>query len=389
MAAATAFVLATGVGLSRTKYTTQEMMDAFHAQRAAVGDDAYDRDFADRVFRACGYDEHAVALPKERLFKYMPRSEYLAHRRTTMCAMAEAACSSAIARWGGNVSTVTHLYWGTMTGAMDSPTLDIALATRLGLSQDVRRTNIEGMGCLTGFRLLNLAREAALADPDARILVVAADLRSAIGNLLPPRATRADIVSCALFRDGASAAVVGGNPRGVEVARYEMMAGLSRLLPDSRDNVFYNEMDGGCVRLHLSRDLPATVAKHEPAFVATMLLAAAKRAGPDTTVPPVTDMDVACHTGGPRVLKLVGEALGVPRTAMASSWAVMQANGNLSGASNLAVLDHQEKRADGAAWVVGLSMGPGMCLEGLIFRRAIDVSGSGPASRVVSTAEPC
>ena len=70
---------------------------------------------------------------------------------------------------------------GTMTGAMDSPTIDIALTRRLGLNPDVKRTNIEGMGCLTGFKLLNLSTDVAISSPDDRVLVIEADLRSLIG----------------------------------------------------------------------------------------------------------------------------------------------------------------------------------------------------------------
>ena len=45
-------------------------------------------------------------------------------------------------------------------------------------------------------------------------------------------------------------------------------------------------------------------------------------------------------------------------------------HGNLSGASNLAVLDHHNQMAKTATseWALCLSMGPGVCLEGLILR---------------------
>ena len=56
---------------------------------------------------------------------------------------------------------------------------------------------------------------------------------------------------------------------------------------------------------------------------------------------------------------------------MQASWSVMTQNGNLSGASNLAVLHAQATAvADGGQpWILGLSMGPGMCLEGVVMRR--------------------
>jgi len=71
----------------------------------------------------------------------------------------------------------------------------------------------------------------------------------------------------------------------------------------------------------------------------------------------------------------------VDDAALASSWAVMRAHGNLSGASNLAVLDHHNhgctaEEKDGK-WVVCISMGPGVCIEGALLRRisAVDADG--------------
>ncbi len=49
-------------------------------------------------------------------------------RRTHLVDLAERACVAALERWGGDRRDVTHLLWGTMTGAMDSPTIDIQLA---------------------------------------------------------------------------------------------------------------------------------------------------------------------------------------------------------------------------------------------------------------------
>lgn len=80
------------------------------------------------------------------------------------------------------------------------------------------------------------------------------------------------------------------------------------------------------------------------------------------------------------MLHEVAAAIGASDEQLASSWSIMQAHGNLSGASNLAVLDHLNRAtADDAPggpapherrrWVLGLSMGPGACLEGLVLRR--------------------
>jgi len=372
---ATSVVLSTGSAFGN-HYTTEQMLAALLEKQAEAGNSEFDADFATRVFRACGYEGHSVMLELPDVFRRFSRSEYLQHRSINLVGLAERAGEAALKSWGGPRSAITHLFWGTMTGGMQSPTIDIELTKRLGLQSSVERTSIEGMGCLTGFRLLNLARQVAESDKEARILVIAADLRSALGNSLPSKPTAKDIVSVALFRDAASSAIVGSGAALLpgESPCYEMLAGASRIVEESTHLVDYKENDDGSIGLHLSRDLPVAIGKHEPSFVAGLLekgREALQKRSPFSALPPVTEMDILCHTGGPRVLREVAQGLGVTDSALACSWEVMKAHGNLSGASNLAVLDvhnsrDEAQRSTSGEWAVCLSMGPGVCLEGVL-----------------------
>lgn len=361
-------VLGTGSAFGNT-FTTEQMLLAFHEQRRRVGDYEYDKVFADTVFSRCGFQGHSVGLPLKNLFRTMNRDEYLQHRATCLVDMAAEACREALQMWGGAASDITHLLWGTMTGGMQSPSIDQALVEKLGLTLDVVRLNVENSGCLTGFRLVNIAADIIRGNESKRILVVAGDLRSFLGNSLPDRCKRADIVSCSLFRDGASAVVMGGFPRKTEQPLFEVIAGKSRILPNSRHCVDYKELASGAIRLHLSKDLPLLVAAAEPAFVSD-LLALAQGAIGGTKIPPLLHFDIVCHTGGPKVLRELTAALGACEEQLESSWAVMRAHGNLSGASNMAVLDHLvRKQRSKRMWALCLSMGPGMSLEGIVLRR--------------------
>jgi len=383
-----AMILGTGAAYGN-HYSTEQMHKAFVEQRKAVGDTECDFDFAKRVFEACGYDAHSVTLPLKDVYRRMSRDEYIELRRTNLQGLAKRAGEDALASWGGDRANITHFFWGTMTGAMDSPTLDIKLTKALGLNPDVERTSIEGMGCLTGFRLLNLARQVAAAQPHARILVIAADLRSALGNALPEKATKEDIVSVALFRDAASSCVVGGSGAltSNEMPIYECITGLSRIIDDTSHLVDYHEETDGSIRLHLSRDLPIAIGAAEPAFVGR-ILEKAREEGFDVPKLKTDDdkeggveilqaraartvtFDVLCHTGGPKVLREVAKCLGADAERLGASWRVMKAHGNLSGASNLAVLhEHSTRSSEKSDWAVCLSMGPGACLEGVLLRR--------------------
>ena len=301
-------------------------------------------------------------------WKLRGRSEYLQRRRTVLLDLAAEAACQAVQMWGGEWRAISHLLWGTMTGGMDSPSMDILLSKKLGLRADVQRISVEGMGCLTGFRLVNMARQLVLVDPNAKVLIVEGELRSLLGNSLPEHTTRPDIVSACLFRDAASAAVVAGDPNH---GYFQIVDGRSMIVPETQHLAAYQEQESGAVRLHLDRSLPAAVGQAEPEFLASLL----SNALPGEAIS-MADVDIACHTGGPKILQEVAQAAGVSEDQMQASWAVMKTHGNLSGASNLAVLNHHLRYVNTSrSWVIGLAMGPGICLEGVLFKRMAQQQG--------------
>jgi len=72
-----------------------------------------------------------------------------------------------------------------------------------------------------------------------------------------------------------------------------------------------------------------------------------------------------CHTGGPRVLEAVEEALELPERALRRSWESLQNVGNLSSASVLFVLSDLLASGEAKPGDTGLllAMGPGFCSE--------------------------
>lgn len=367
-------ILGTGSAFGHS-YETETVLRAFHAQREKEGDTQYDRAFADKVFSRCGFDGHSICCEEEDIFRRFSREEYLAHRRKVLVQLAMAAAEKALAASGINLCEITHLFWGTMTGGMESPGIDVELTKKLGLDTDVRRIQLENSGCLTGFRLLNLGTEALQMNPDGCALVVCADARSLLQNSLPKNVTRSDIVSAALFRDAGSAVVLGGSKnretqgtRSGKTTLYQVLAGKSRILPDTEWAVDYRELDCGGIKLNLSRDLPTCVAEATPAFVSSLFDMAKKTSG--AKIPPISSFDVVCHTGGPKILKTIANSLGAEDEQLASSWEVMKARGNLSGASNMAVLDNLARKLQSKRpWALCLSMGPGICIEGVVMKR--------------------
>jgi alkylresorcinol/alkylpyrone synthase len=162
-----------------------------------------------------------------------------------------------------------------------------------------------------------------------------------------------NIVASGLFGDGAAAAVVDGGARnqGPRVA-----ATRSVFYPGTERVMGWDVVDSG-FKVVLSPGVPQLVREKLRSDVDGFLGAQGLRRS-----------DIAhfiCHTGGPRVLEAVEDALELSRPAMQRSWDSLQSVGNLSSASVLFVLsdllDSGEARPGDRGLL--LAMGPGFCSE--------------------------
>jgi len=77
-----------------------------------------------------------------------------------------------------------------------------------------------------------------------------------------------------------------------------------------------------------------------------------------------------CHPGGKTILETCERTLGLRREQVQSSWNVMKAHGNMSGCTNLMVMDDFRRTPTNTkyAWGLCVSFGPGLGMEGLLVR---------------------
>lgn len=345
------YIVGMGSSFPPYEYTQAQMEKAYI--RNVVDPDTT---FIDRVFKATQIDTCRSFLSEDQLFKRMSREEYIRYTRDGLLSMGIDAAARAIREWGGSTSAITHIVYGTMTGAIYAPTMDVQLINHLSLSPSTKRINIEGMGCLTGYRCIALASSLCKEDPSNRVLVVVGDIRSALGNQFVPTYSRSNTIVASLFRDSCGACIVSNDS---DSSIYTIMNHESMIIPDTIDLVSYTDKDGGYIQLDISRELPDAIGVHIPSIVSSLL------DGYDVCI---DDCDISCHTGGPKVLNIVRDSLGVTDDHMRASWYVMKRYGNLSGSSNIVVLDHN-RRLSNRRDVVCISMGPGVGVETLYLRR--------------------
>lgn len=198
------------------------------------------------VERRCAVVEPGEAMPlstAQRMERFAQHAPPLAH----------AAARDALANAGVQAQEVTDLVVVSCTG-FRSPGVGHELAVRLGLDPGVRHSQIGFMGCFGGVCGARAAAAVAGADPQAVVLLVCIELCS-----LHMRADRTpqNLVACALFADGAAAAVVTQRPRAQgAVARLDL--GRSRVLPGTGDAMTWTITDLGFA-MTLAREVPGAL----------------------------------------------------------------------------------------------------------------------------------
>jgi predicted naringenin-chalcone synthase len=265
--------------------------------------------------------------------------------------LAISAARAALAESGFSPEAITHLVTVSCTG-FSAPGVDVALIKGLNLSTTVERTNVGFMGCHGALNGLRVARALTGSDPSARVLLCAVELCSLHYHYGwdPKR-----VVANALFGDGAAAIV--GAPATDETA-LQVAATGTKLFPDSAYAMTWDVGDHG-FDMTLSTRVPNLIEKLLRPWLEEWLHHSRLR---------LCDVHSwAIHPGGPRVLLAVGEALGLPATALTASREVLQQHGNMSSPTVLFIIDRLRKQK-AARPCVALGFGPGLTAEATLFR---------------------
>lgn len=293
------------------------------------------------LFDHCGIATRRLVMPVEwylRAGSFGERNRlFVAHAETLLLE----AAGLALGRAGLTAAAVDAVVCVTSTG-IAVPSLEARIADRLGLRADVARLPVFGLGCAGG--VLGLARAAALAraEPGSRVLLLVVEPCSLA--LRPSDAAKANLVACALFGDGAAAALlstVGDGPRIVATGEHRW--------PGSLEVMGWRVEDDG-LRVLFSPRIPELVRSRlgaaTDAFLARCGLG---RAAIDA---------FAVHPGGAKVVAALDEVLALPAADRTVAEETLRAYGNVSAVSVLLVL---ERRLRAARWrrLLVLALGPG------------------------------
>ena len=246
---------------------------------------------------------------------------------------------------------ITHVVVASCTGFV-APGLDQILIRRTGIDPSAERTLVGFMGCYAAVNALRLAHHTVRSVPEARVLVVNVELCTLH---LQETEEVEKLLAMLLFGDGASAALVTAEPRGIALTDFRAAA-----IPGSDDLITWRIGDQGFT-MHLDGKVPLRIAEaleHERTRNDDGGILRGRSAN---------DYDLwAVHAGGRSILDAVERSLELPADALAPSRAVLREKGNMSSATLMFVLQRmmaERQEGDSRRSGLGMAFGPGLAAE--------------------------
>lgn len=223
-----------------------------------------------------------------------------------------------------------------------TPGLDIRLARDLGMPPGLQRLLVGHMGCYAAIPGLAAVGDYVTARSRPAVLLCC-ELTSL--HVQPAARELDQVVAHALFSDAAAAVVLEPGARGRRLAGV-----VARTDASTADHMTWDVTDLG-FRMGLSPRVPDVLSRHVGDVVDELLTDAGL--GVDDVA------GWAVHPGGPRILDVVRDRLGLAEEQLAASRHVLAEHGNCSSATVLLVL---EELADVDGPVVAMAFGPGLTL---------------------------
>jgi predicted naringenin-chalcone synthase len=298
---------------------------------------------AQRIFAGAGVRRrHAVANPLQEDVSQWGTGARMERYVQEALPLGKQAVAGALDAAGLAPGDVGLFAVATCTGYA-TPGLDIRLAGDLGMPTGLQRLLVGHMGCYAAVPGLAAVSDFVTARSRPAVLLCC-ELTSL--HVQPAERDLEQVVAHALFSDAAAAVVLEpGASRGRRVAGV-----VARTDASTADHMTWDVTDLG-FRMGLSPRVPDVLSRHVGGVVEELLAGAGLR---------IEDVaGWAVHPGGPRILDVVRDEIGLTEEQMSTSRRVLAEHGNCSSATVLLVL---EEMADVDGPVVVLAFGPGLTL---------------------------
>src|SRR5581483_3946379 len=118
------------------------------------------------------------------------------------------AIKDCLAKAAINKKEITDIFFVSTTG-LATPSIDALIINKMRLNTAINRMPIWGLGCGGGVSVMAKANIAAIANPNAVVLLVAVELCSL--TLIRNDYSKSNFIGSSLFSDGIAACIIKGD----------------------------------------------------------------------------------------------------------------------------------------------------------------------------------
>ena len=305
-----------------------------------------------KIFENAGVDRRYSIMDADEVFavtSFEEKNDLYSREAVTI---AEQALSKALDKASLKAEHIDYIITVSCTGIM-IPSLDAYLINRMGMRQDVVRLPVTEMGCAAGVSGIIYANNFLRANPGKRAAVVAVE--SPLATFQHNDFSMVNIVSAAIFGDGAGAVILSSDPsdnngRGpavIDEAMYHFF--------DAEHMMGFKLRNTG-LQMVLDKTVPETIAAHFPQIIYPFL----ERNGLG-----IEDIDhLIFHPGGKKIVRTVEDLFGVLGKSIEDTKEVLRLYGNMSSVTVLYVLERfMSRNPQSGEKGLMLSFGPGFSAQ--------------------------
>lgn len=305
-----------------------------------------------KLFEGAGVDKRYSIMSPEEVFTATSFEDKNNIYKREVIKLAEQAFIKSLQKANLQPTDIDYIITLSCTGIM-IPSLDSYLINSLQLKQDIVRLPVTEMGCAAGVSGIIYAKSFLKSNPNKRAVVIAVEAPTATFQL--DDFSMANIVSAAIFGDGASAVILSSyeedqGPEIVDEAMYHFY--------DAIHMMGFNLVNSG-LQMILDKEVPQKISDHFPAIIHPFL---------EKNKLTIQDIDfLIFHPGGKKIVQTVEDLFGVLGKNINDTKEVLRLYGNMSSATVLYVLerfmDQNPKKRDKGLM---LSFGPGFSAQRIL-----------------------
>lgn len=307
-----------------------------------------------KIFENAGVDKRYSIMDADDVFEATSFEEKNELYLQESIKLGEKALAKALQNAELKADEIDFIITVSCTGIM-IPSLDAYLINRMGMKQDIVRLPVTEMGCAAGVSGIIYANNFLKANPGKRAAVVAVE--SPMATFQHNDFSMVNIVSAAIFGDGAAAVILSSNPS-------DAMEG-----PGIIDEAMYHfygaehmmgfKLRNTGLQMILDKTVPETISDHFPMIINPFL----ERNGLS-----IQDIDhLIFHPGGKKIVRTVEDLFGILGKSIEDTKEVLRLYGNMSSVTVLYVLERFMSRRPAAGEKgLMLSFGPGFSAQRIL-----------------------